>query len=427
MKKLLSLLLLVWGLFSSCASEKEILVGSVKLQPSSLSLVVGDEAVLEAAVSPEDASNPTISWSVEHPSIASVDNGKVKALSPGETIVKVITEDGGKTASCQVVVKEKVWPVESVSLNKSELELTEGDSFILEAAVLPENATDKTVFWVSDAAEVASVQEGKVTGLTPGTATITVKTGDGGKTASCKVTVKEKVVPTDQIWYTTTDNAVVEPDGKLVLHFGANLLSNVYENGKGILSFDKPATLIGSRCFKDKTRLTTVKLPASLKEIQTSAFQGCSNLQKINLPEGIDAMSYQVFEGCSSLTEIVLPTTVTEMRSYAFKACTKLEEIHLPEGLLKINSWVFNECDALSEVTLPSTLTFIGFGAFNNCDKLKKVYCKSINVPKGANKMFSDCTSQPTIYVPKESVEQYKKAEYWAQYADFIVGYDFKD
>ena len=78
--------------------------------------------------------------------------------------------------------------VSSVSLNKNTLSLLEGDSELLTVTVSPENATNKSVNWKSSDTAVATVDAGKVTAVKAGTATITVTTADGGKTASCTVT-----------------------------------------------------------------------------------------------------------------------------------------------------------------------------------------------------------------------------------------------
>ena len=83
-------------------------------------------------------------------------------------------------------------PVTGVSLNKSTLTLTEGDSETLTATITPANATDKTVTWSTSDANIATVSNGKVTAVAEGTATITVKTKDGNKTATCNVTVNPK-------------------------------------------------------------------------------------------------------------------------------------------------------------------------------------------------------------------------------------------
>ncbi|MBQ6578185.1 MAG: Ig domain-containing protein, partial [Bacteroidales bacterium] len=88
-------------------------------------------------------------------------------------------------------------PVESVTLNKTALTLTEGDSETLTATVNPDNATDKTVTWSSSKTSVATVDNGKITAIAEGTATITAKAGE--KTATCTVTVKKKEIPVSSI------------------------------------------------------------------------------------------------------------------------------------------------------------------------------------------------------------------------------------
>ena len=92
-------------------------------------------------------------------------------------------------ATCEVTVKAKVYPVEGVSLDRTSVELTEGDEITLNATVKPDNATNKRVTWSSSDESVAKVSDGKVVALAPGNAIITVNTKDGRKTATCEVVV----------------------------------------------------------------------------------------------------------------------------------------------------------------------------------------------------------------------------------------------
>ena len=174
-------------------------VESVSLDRTSAELTEGDELTLTAIVKPDNATNKGVIWKSSDSSVASVSDGKVAALKPGKATITVKTDDGGKTATCEVTVNAKVYPVESVSLDRTSAELTEGDELTLTAIVKPDNATNKGVIWKSSDSSVASVSDGKVAALKPGKATITVKTDDGGKTATCEVTVNAKVYPVESV------------------------------------------------------------------------------------------------------------------------------------------------------------------------------------------------------------------------------------
>ena len=166
-------------------------VQSVSLDKTSLSLNVGENSTLLATVLPANADNKAVTWSSSNTAIATVDaSGKVTAVAAGSAVITVTTTDGGKTATCTVTVTNPAVPVQSVSLNKTELSLNVGESMTLTATVLPENADNKAVTWSSSDAAVATVDSnGKVSAVAAGSAVITVKTTDGEKTATCTVTV----------------------------------------------------------------------------------------------------------------------------------------------------------------------------------------------------------------------------------------------
>ena len=124
-------------------------------------------------------------------------------MKAGTVTITVTTADGGFTAECTVTVKAKqpaVTPVTGVTLDRSTLELTEGESASLTAAVTPAEADDKRVAWSSSDETVAKVDgSGRVTAVKAGTVTITVTTIDGSFTAACTVTVKARQPEPDPI------------------------------------------------------------------------------------------------------------------------------------------------------------------------------------------------------------------------------------
>ena len=223
----LALAALTIGLLGSCEKENpKVPVTGVTLDKTAMEITVGDADVkLTATVAPENAIDKTVSWSSDKTDVAIVDaEGSVHAVAPGTATITVTTTDGGKTATCVVTVKAAVVPVTGVTLEPSTLEITVGDADVkLTATVAPENATDKTVSWSSDKTDVATVDtEGSVHAVAPGTATITVTTTDGGKTATCVVTVKA-VLPEGAL----PGDFTVNSSGKKIHFSQGNLTYNV--------------------------------------------------------------------------------------------------------------------------------------------------------------------------------------------------------
>ena len=173
-------------------------VTGITLSQHELTLVKGATATLTATVIPADAPNKNFSWKSDNEAIAKVVNGVVTAVSKGETIVRVTTEEGNKTDECKVIVKEESDPVAVTGVKLAFTTLTQkiGTSFTLVATIEPANATNKTVTWSSSNSTVASVTNmGVVQAKAAGTADITVTTADGGYTATCSFTVTAEDVP----------------------------------------------------------------------------------------------------------------------------------------------------------------------------------------------------------------------------------------
>lgn len=174
-----------------------IKVTGVTLDRQTIDMTEGETTALTATVAPSNATDKSVTWSSSSTAVATVDsNGKVTAVKAGEATITVTTKDGGKSATCKVTVKAATVAVTGVEVDPAELSLVEGTSATIKATVMPENATDKDVSWTSSSADVATVdRDGKVTAVKAGEATVTVTTKDGGKSATCKVTVTAKPVP----------------------------------------------------------------------------------------------------------------------------------------------------------------------------------------------------------------------------------------
>ena len=144
---------------------------------------------LSVLFTPSDADDTRVTWEVEDPAIASVDeNGKVTALSPGTTNVIVTSVPTGVSASCTVTVMQHVT---GITMDVPEIEFTKiGETAQLNVTVMPVDATIKDVVWTSSNPSVCSVTEsGNIVALDYGTATILATTVDGALTATCVVKV----------------------------------------------------------------------------------------------------------------------------------------------------------------------------------------------------------------------------------------------
>ncbi len=172
-------------------------VTSISLSSDSLTMDVGDKAVLTATLQPSDASVKEVSWTSDNSNIATVDqNGNVKAISPGKAKITATSVDGGHKAVCNVTVWEADVLVTGISLDKSSLSLSKGGSYKLTATISPANASLKEVDWKTSDANIAAIdQDGNVKAVSPGKATITAISVDGAYKAYCEVTVQEGDVP----------------------------------------------------------------------------------------------------------------------------------------------------------------------------------------------------------------------------------------
>lgn len=165
--------------------------------------------------------------------------------------------------------------------------------------------------------------------------------------------------PTNEIWYTTADETKVSTE-KLEEY----IIAHTYQDGKGIIRFDKPVTNIGN-----------------------DAFYGCRNLQSIFLPDSVVTIGDRAFSYCLKLKDVTIPTSVTE-----------------------IGHWAFEGCKSLTNITIPNSVTNLHASTFTNCENLSSIICLATIPP-----IFWDANiSDVIIYVPKKSVKLYKHAYGWS-------------
>ena len=173
-----------------------MLATSISLNQSAMNLTVGSSQRLMATVMPANASNKTVTWSSSDESIATVDaNGNVTGITTGLATITATTNDGSNlSTSCAVTVSGIT--ANAIRLDKTELEMSAGQSYKLTATVLPAGASQR-VTWSSSDPSVARVVGGTVYAQDMGECLITARTLDGTNlTADCLIMVYPEQDPT---------------------------------------------------------------------------------------------------------------------------------------------------------------------------------------------------------------------------------------
>ena len=140
-------------------SQLVVNVRSVSLNRTSATLRVGQSTTLTATITPQNATNQDVRWTSSNPGVASVNptgplTASVNALSGGSTLITVTTDDGNRIATCLISV---TIPVRSISLDQTRITLAPNEEVILNAKVVPSDATNQALTWSSTTAGVASV------------------------------------------------------------------------------------------------------------------------------------------------------------------------------------------------------------------------------------------------------------------------------
>lgn len=252
------------------------------------------------------------------------------------------------------------------------------------------------------------------------------------------------IVANNEIWYVSSDGNIIEP---VTTYFSGSIISNTYGNGRGLIVLEKELDSIWKYAFNDCTSLVEISMPNTIVSIGVGSFLGCSNLINVSIPNGVRTIGSAAFEhcrnlstvnlpdsletiddyafyGCSSLKAAELPNTVTTIGTDAFASCYSLEQFIVPESVVTLVVRVFSQCQNLTCVVMPSGLKTVG-NLFPYCPNLKSVYFKSVVPPRIYTSLSIPAAT--IIYVPTESVEQYKSADRWSQLASQIVGYDFTE
>ncbi len=197
--------------------------------------------------------------------------------------------------------------------------------------------------------------------------------------------------------------------------------NSAFRNCTNLTSITIPNSVIEieSYAFYGCRSIKTITIPDSVTSIGQSAFCDCSSLESIDISDSVSAIEGHTFENCSSLSSLIIPESVTLISYYSFSGCINLKTVVLPESVTLISWNAFHNCRSLTSITIPESVSQIWHDAFNGCSSLASVYVLRKDPPEGGLEMFYN-TNDCSIYVPSGSVEAYKSAQYWSDYADRI-------
>ena len=254
-----------------------------------------------------------------------------------------------------------------LTLDQTEAAVQVGETLTLRPVFTPQNASNQTVTWTTSDRYVATVQDGVVTGVAEGTATITATAEDGGFTASCEVTVTpEPVEPTDPAGTCGENLTWTLIDGKLTISGTGPMSYDGYEApwadyGDEITQIEigGGVTSLADYAFAH-TGVTEVFLPASVTEIGTEAFGSCVALEQINVDGANPAYSAQ--------NGVLFDKAGTTLIQYP--AGKPDAAYHVPDGTERILESAVYLNDYLMDIYIPDSVTEIAYYAISTYNTL---------------------------------------------------------
>ncbi len=335
----------------------------------------------------------------------------------------------------------EIIPVEGISLDITEMEITEGKSFGLTVTFEPYVVSNSNVIWTSSDKNVATVSNGTVYALTPGEAVITATSEDGGFTATCTVTVNKKV--TEESSFTFDNGTITDYNGT-----DTEIIIPDTIGGEAV-------TAIGKMAFSDSIGITSIILPEGLLRIEENGFSGCTLITEMNIPSSVNSVGAKIFVGCSALenitvsegntaytsqdgvlfsgdmttliayppakedTEYTVPDGVIKLADFSMYKCINLRKITLPEGFKTFGVSSLAQNINLSEINIPEGIEYIGEYAFWQCRSLSQLELPS--TLKGINKRALSATGLTSIVIPEGTTYISIEAFYGSDIAEITL------
>lgn len=209
-------------------------------------------------------------------------------------------------------------------------------------------------------------------------------------------------VPANEIRYKTSNGKIINPYCE---DFGgANIVSNTYANGVGIMKFDKDVTRIGWFTFLCCFKLISIKIPSTVTFLAGESFAHCENLAEIII--SYENPIYDSRNDCNCVIETATNTLlVGTVKSV------------IPDNVTTIGEFAFFGREKMSKITIPSSVKNISFYAFNKCLPLSDIYISNQDPPKITDDAFKGVDLRKSkLHCPIGTSELYKKTRIWKKF-----------
>lgn len=403
-------------------------IEQILLNYRSYGLMNGGTVQLTATVLPEDAIDKSIQWTSDDESVAVVsDAGVVTGVGYGTATISCISViDNECSATCTITVEEKMI---SLSLDRTEVSLVEGQQIQLKATTNPSVEKTKGVYWMSSDSNIAKVNaDGMVTAMKPGgPVTVQCIAKDGsGILASCQVKViSQEEADTqnpggaDQNTDSTDQNSNGDTSGNGAIDDfqsesdtdnASDLLKKQYNiNKDGTVQFVEGNTTSLVVTIPSKVVINGVSYKVT--SIAANAFKDNKRITKVIIGSNVKSIGKNAFRGCGNLTNVTIGKNVKTIGANAFYNCKKLESVSIGKNVTTIDDKAFYQCSKLSKLVIPSKVNRVGKQAFYKCKSLKSITIKTTKLTSKriGKKAFTGIYSKATIKVPKKKLTAYKK------------------
>ena len=155
---------------------------------------------------------------------------------------------------------------------------------------------------------------------------------------------------------------------------------------------------IAPSAFVGCSNLTSVTIPNSVTSIGSYAFGFCIGLTSVTIPSSVTSIGENAFDDCSGLTSVTIPNSVTSIGNEAFWNCSSLTSVTIGNSVTYIGSDAFSGCWGLTSVTIPNSVTYIGSDAFDGCSGLQKVIVPNFDIKNWCSIKFDDSSANPLYY-----------------------------